>query len=348
MKNIFNKALAFAILCGFGVQTSFAGCNATLFAGGTGSEADPYQISTPEQLQNLNKCLRNSRNNYVLNNDIDLALYLQGEGNNGGAGWKPIGTFHNGFYGKLNGNGHKVSGLWINRPTEGVVGLFGKVSKEISNINVEIDYFLNGGVRGSSTVGGLAGYNDGIISNSYVAGNVSGEYGIGGLVGESKGTINNSSANGNIWGSKYAGGLVGYNSVDGSINGSHATGNVLGGYCGCVGGLVGDNKGEISNSYYGKQTATVADTASPISPMSYSYTGFAIEDAPIVEFNGGVTNTIQLSNLLPNTNVEIYNIQGKHIYSTRSENSQILRIPVQTKGMYIVKIGSQTIRAVVR
>jgi hypothetical protein len=389
MKNSFKKVLAFAILCGFGIHTSFAGCNATLFAGGTGTEADPYQISTAQQLQNLNECLRISRNNYVLNNDIDLTEYLQGEGNNGGAGWKPIGTFRNGFYGKLNGNGHKVSGLWINRPTEIVVGLFGKVSKEISNINVEIDYFLGGGVRGSSTVGGLAGYNDGIISNSYVAGNVSGEYGIGGLVGESNGTISNSYATGNVWGSelvgglaginfdkingshatgkvignlKNVGGLVGYNNVDGSINESYATGSILGGHCGCgVGGLVGNNKGEISNSYYDKPTFDIADIDNETGkillkevPYASPYIGSTIEDAPIVEFNRGTNNTIQLSNIPPNTKIEVYTIQGKLIFtsgiSVNRENrgSDNLNIPVQTKGMYIVKVGNQTIRAVVR
>ncbi|MDR2595360.1 MAG: T9SS type A sorting domain-containing protein [Fibromonadaceae bacterium] len=392
MKSIFKKALAFTILCGFGVHTSFAQCNSTLFIGGTGTETDPYQISTPEQLQNLNKCLKSSRNNYVLNNDIDLTLYLQGEGNNEGAGWKPIGTLHNGFSGKLNGNGHKVSGLWINRPAEGVVGLFGKVSKEISNINVEIDYFLNGGVRGRSTVGGLVGYNDGIISNSYVTGNVSGEYGVGGLVGESSGTINNSYATGNVWGSelvgglvginfdkinvsyatgkvigslKNVGGLVGYNNAKGSINESYATGSVLGGHCGCgVGGLVGNNRGEVSNSHYNKQTVSIADTDKETgefllkeAPHVSPYAGSAIEDAPIVTFNkstlvGNIlvnttTNTIQLSNLPPNANIEIYNIQGKRIYSAHSENPNILEIGVQT-GMYIIKINSQTIRAIVR
>jgi len=355
MKSIFNKALAFAFLCSFGVHTVFAQCNATLFAGGTGTVADPYQISTPEHLQNLNKCLKNRKNNYVLNNDIDLSLYLQGEGNNRGAGWKPIGTLHNGFYGKLNGNGHKVSGLWISRPTEDVVGLFGKVSKEISDINVEIDYYLNGGVRGGGTVGGLVGYNEGIISNSYVTGNVSGEYGIGGLVGENNGKISNSNTAGNIWGSKFTGGLVGYNNVDGSINESYAAGNVLGGYCGCIGSLVGSNKGEISNSNIynsdsNEDKPTIGMTLTPyISPE--------IENAPIETFNespfAGNTlgnpkpKTIQLTNLPPNTNVEIYNTQGKRIYFGNSENSQI-RIPVQTKGIYIVKVGSQTIRAVVR
>jgi len=40
-------------------------------------------------------------------------------------------------------------------------------------------------------------------------------------------------------------------------------------------------------------------------------------------------------------------LQGKRIYSTHSENSEILRIGVQT-GMYIVKVGTQTMRVAVR
>jgi Putative Ig domain. len=59
-------------------------------------------------------------------------------------------------------------------------------------------------------------------------------------------------------------------------------------------------------------------------------------------------NSIMLSNLQSNTKIEVYNLQGKQIYSVHSGNSQILRIPVQTKGMYVVKAGSQTMRATVR
>jgi len=51
-----------------------------------------------------------------------------------------------------------------------------------------------------------------------------------------------------------------------------------------------------------------------------------------------ITNTIQLSNLPQNAKIEVYNLQGKRIYSTNSGNSKILRIPVQTRGMYIVKV----------
>ncbi len=244
MKNCF-KALAFAFLCIFSVNTAFAQCTASLFAGGNGTEGNPYQISTAEQLQNLNKCLgsRYQYNHYVLNNDINLTSYLQGAGNNGGAGWEPIGKFdnYNSFRGRFNGNGYKVSGLWINRPIEHHVGLFGcfepeaiKLEGDIRNIGVEIDN-VKGGVIGNGAVGGLVGsYSLGTISNSYAIGNVSGNGDVGGLVGEnSGGTISNSYAIGSVSGNE-GGGLVGKGCT---ISNSYATGNVSGGYH--VGGLVG-------------------------------------------------------------------------------------------------------------
>jgi len=51
-----------------------------------------------------------------------------------------------------------------------------------------------------------------------------------------------------------------------------------------------------------------------------------------------IGNAIMLSNLPQGATVELYNIQGKRIYFGNSENSQILRILVQTKGMYIATI----------
>jgi len=279
MKNSFMKTLAFAVLCVIGVHTSFAECTASLFAGGTGSQTDPYKISTPEQLQNLNQCLESSenyyRNNYyILNNDIDLTSYLSGAGNNSGAGWKPIGYaisydggFSYGIYpfaGKFNGNGHKVSGLWIKRPAENNVGLFSYVSEaEIRNVGVEIDN-SKGGVAGDYGVGGLVGniFVNGTIINSYATGSVSGKTGrnVGGLVGyNNAGTISNSYATGNVSGTgidttPYAdngvGGLVGCNG--GTIINSYATGSVSGNNADNfdgVGGLVGSNSGPIINSY---------------------------------------------------------------------------------------------------
>jgi len=60
-------------------------------------------------------------------------------------------------------------------------------------------------------------------------------------------------------------------------------------------------------------------------------------------------NAILLSNLPPSTKVEVYNLQGKCIYSAYTpENPRILRILVQTKGIYIVKANNQTMRVAVR
>ncbi|MCL2284572.1 MAG: T9SS type A sorting domain-containing protein [Fibromonadales bacterium] len=54
-----------------------------------------------------------------------------------------------------------------------------------------------------------------------------------------------------------------------------------------------------------------------------------------------INKTIILENLPQGANVQIYNLKGKPIYSANSENSKILRIPVQAKGLYIVKVGNQ-------
>jgi fibro-slime domain-containing protein len=50
-------------------------------------------------------------------------------------------------------------------------------------------------------------------------------------------------------------------------------------------------------------------------------------------------NAIMLNNLPTNAKVEVYNIHGKQIYMGNPENLKILKIMVQTKGMYIVKVS---------
>ena len=59
------------------------------------------------------------------------------------------------------------------------------------------------------------------------------------------------------------------------------------------------------------------------------------------------SNAIVLENMPKNAKVEAYNLQGKLIYSANSQNSQILRIPVQIKGIYIVKVSYNILRITV-
>ena len=92
-------------------------------------------------------------------------------------------------------------------------------------------------------IGGLAGFNKGLIIDSHATGDVTGFKWVGGLVGSNNGAggvnrISGSTASGAVTGTgDLVGGLVGWN--NGPIIDSHATGDVSG--VKWVGGLVGSN-----------------------------------------------------------------------------------------------------------
>ena len=206
---------------------------------GAGTVEDPYQIATADQLDEVRDHIDS---HFVLTKDIDLSGFAADKG------WEPIGAFH----GSMDGNGHKIMNLTINRRNP-YAGLFGSISfpavvtnMKLENVNV---------VSNDNFVGGLVGYTSGgTISNSYVTGVVkdigSGDFGnsVGGLVGyTSGGTISNSYATAAVVVSNgEAGGLVGTNG-SGAISNSYATGAITG--TDSVGGLVGSNGGTISDSY---------------------------------------------------------------------------------------------------
>lgn len=180
--------------------------------------------------------------NYALGKNIDASAT---SGWNGASGFAPIGSGSQ-FAGKLDGLDHTVSGLTIDRAGTSYVGLFGAAATGslIQNIGL-----VGGSMRGNNYVGGLAGYNQGTITNSYATSQQSGLYYVGGLVGWSQGgTISNSYATGNISGSDQIGGLVGRTAGGTIISSSYAAGNVSGSGS-YAGGLVGANQGNISNAY---------------------------------------------------------------------------------------------------
>ncbi|MBX3008444.1 MAG: hypothetical protein KF816_10495 [Melioribacteraceae bacterium] len=77
------------------------------FGGGTGTEGDPYQISTAEHLAaiatNVSSGTTYANTYFKLMNDLDLSSYLSGAGNNSGAFWLPIGNSANFFMESLMG-----------------------------------------------------------------------------------------------------------------------------------------------------------------------------------------------------------------------------------------------------
>ena len=211
------------------------------------SEDDLVKLAT---MTNAGKITSNSVE-FVLGADIDISEYCaENTAADGTGGWTAIGTSSKKFKGIFDGNGHTISGLYINK-TENYQGLFGYTASGSALMNVGVE---GCDVKGKSYVGGLVGNLNSSITDCYATGSVNGTgESVGGLVGYEFGSITNCYAivNVNVIGqnSKKIGGLVGYNSFS-SITNCYATGYVNAINSSEVGGLVGECQyGTISNCY---------------------------------------------------------------------------------------------------
>ena len=242
------------------------GTVATGYAGGTGTEADPYQIATGEQLAYLAQQV-DEGNDYEgvyfkLTADILLNDDIEDDPNE----WNPIGGYYtvsgtnysSGFAGTFDGADHKVIGMYINDNQTDAYGeengLFARVSSvgTVKNVGVTDGRMVCAGY----TAGGICGDNEGTISNCYNTVKITSSSSYdkyGGVCGENNGTIENSYNKGELYitGDKYyIGGVCGYNYV-GTIDGCYNTGRVyttadarhVGGVCGL------NEQGTVKDSY---------------------------------------------------------------------------------------------------
>ncbi|NBB76430.1 MAG: DUF5123 domain-containing protein, partial [Bacteroidetes bacterium] len=198
----------------------------TISNAGDGSETNPWEVATAEQLN----AVRQDRDGYFIQTaDIDLSEVTRENGDywNEGQGWEPIGESGASFLGNYNGNGHIITGMFINRPERERTGLFGSVSTAtIRGIGI-VDPEITGG----NQTGGLAGlFNNGTILESYVSGgSVNGGNQTGGLVGETSNNntqIENVYAGTDVTGQDDVGGLIG--EVTGTLNNAYAFSAVTG------------------------------------------------------------------------------------------------------------------------
>ena len=230
---------------------------------------------------------------YVLGSDIDATAT---SGWNSGAGFAPIGTGNSGcipncFYGTLDGLGHNISNLSIDRTTR-FTGLFGSTgsSSVIRNVNL-----VGGTIRSTnSDTGALAGWNDGTISNSSASASVTGLGDTGGLVGGTSGSskIDHSFATGTVSGVFFAGGLAGYN--QGDITNSYSAGTVSASQA--AGGMVGYmlHTGTISSSYSNTTVNGTGDTNGGLVGL-WSGSGGSISNSYAT---GAVTGTTKTGGLV--------------------------------------------------
>lgn len=165
--------------------------------------------------------------------------------------WTPIGIDStNCFAGTFDGDGHVISGIYINS-TDNYQGLFGYIKNSaVSNVSIEGSY-----IKGKSYVGAIAGYSkNSTITNCDNAGSVSGTSSyVGGITGyNSDGTIINCHNTGRVHNTaSYTGGIAGYNNeATGDtcrILSCYNTGPVTGGLF--TSGITPINVGIISECY---------------------------------------------------------------------------------------------------
>lgn len=187
------------------------------YGGGTGTQSDPYQISTAQHLANLAYMVNDGKEYkgkyFVMTNDITLnENVIASDGKNTQHNydqykiWKPIGRCgyfsDDVFHGTFDGRGHTVKGMVIYNNKKGDIfnGLFGIVEEAVvKNIHMEDCYIQCDDENPKQLLNGFAtyGFVCGIARNStFTNCTVSGSFmkfnaivyaNIGGIVGQVKG-----------------------------------------------------------------------------------------------------------------------------------------------------------------
>jgi len=204
---------------------------------GSGTSGDPYVITNVNQLQEMQDDLTA---HYVLDNDIDASITATwndaATSTDTLEGFKPVGpdSTHR-FYGTLDGQGHTITGLTINRSGTMVVGIFGFASGSDDDALRNVTFESVSIAGGSATAGALAGVANSDVTNCHVSsGTISGGFIVGGLVGSASDLTDCTSA-ATVSGGNYVGGIAG---DGGRLTRCHATGDVTG-TGNRIGGLVG-------------------------------------------------------------------------------------------------------------
>lgn len=253
----------------------------------------------------------------ILTCDIDLSSVCGADINGAEASWTPIGAKDNHadeaydidikdniFNGCFDGNGHTVSGLYINsdenadagEADRNYFGLFGCTGEKsvIKNLTLDGSVAVSGTIRFGSVsdlkdvyTGALAGYNGGMIENCHNNATVDAAatlMSVGGIAGASTGEISRCSNNADISGTSgiNAGGIAGKSTA--KISKCSNYGNII--KVGrCTGGIAGRLEGaeatvdnccnlsDVSSSYlhgYGYEGG-IAGYASDIAKVTNSY-----------------------------------------------------------------------------
>lgn len=233
---------------------------------GNGTEGSPYEISTKEELywfaelvngtlsdgtaQNSSACAELTAD-IVLNEDVlDKDGNLNEEDKDDFTQWTPIG-YNKGtddnipYNGTFDGNGHTVSGIYINTSKD-YQGFFGYIDSNgtVKDLGIE-DSWISGG----NNVGGIVGYSGGTIEDCYNTGSVSGGNNVGGIAGTADGAKDCHNEGTVIGSGRCIGGIMGNGDMVSLISKCYNTGSVIGSGDGPAAGIAGGNVIGVLNSY---------------------------------------------------------------------------------------------------
>lgn len=291
------------------ILTFSASAFAGTYSGGSGTEADPYLISTAADMNAIGADANDWSSHFLLVNDINLAGYTGTEFNI--IGYYIIRPLHAPievpFSGVFDGNDNVIYSFTYSSNERDNVGLFGFVddaNAEIRNLTL-IAPDVNAATK--DDVGPLIGVlNAGHVLNCKVeGGSIYGRNNIGGLVGHvisPSGRITNCSSSSVVSGSGGIGGLVGCNTArlipggGGIITKCFASGAVNGDSF--IGGLVGMNCRLVSDCYASGDVSGSDDTGGLVGfnywgTISRSYSTGSVEGhdktGGLVGWNSGGT-----------------------------------------------------------
>jgi hypothetical protein len=185
------------------------------FASGTGTQWDPYIVSSQADLERM-RC--HSNKYFKLDRNISLV------GN-----WLPIGTVGHEWEGTLDGGNYTISGLTVNQPTMDKVGLFGSVDfTAIRDLTLESPV-----VNGFSRVGGLIGdgrYGTSVTNVKVLNASLSGNRLLGLLFGDKDygGTVSQVEVTGDIRAFTYAAPRVNGGNIQVFVRNPNRVGGVVG------------------------------------------------------------------------------------------------------------------------
>jgi uncharacterized protein YjdB len=289
------------------ILTTFSMPVLAQFSGsGGGTLADPYIITSGDELYQVRSFLNNPNVYFKMLNDIDLTQWIAE--NNPTQGWLPIGnSSSNAFRGNFNGNNCKIIGLKISRSTTDYVGLFGYLSTGASIYDLSLSQC---NVTGKNYSGILIGYTNvyNSIRNVTIQGDLIGNDYTGILAGyifiEGNSVINNINIQGNVTGNNYVGIFAGFIKEDllyyasasftAGIDNVSLQGDLVG--KSNVGGLAGGIKCYLSTSS--------------------SYTVTAIISLSNISVEGTVAGEVQTGGIVGNVDTKGYIVSAKAYVNT--------------------------------